>query len=388
MLKYVSFIKRLVKWGAIVVAFFLVFIGASIIVEHYIFPKLTHNPFFAKYELFQQVKENVTYVNETKEIRVTEGDDLPEVITHGQNSLVTIIPQLPENFSITYPEFEGTLTTSDGLIVTYFSEEDTAMLENEFVDFQVLHNDGSVYTAKFLAQDAFTHLAFFKIDGVDFSAITFANSDDFVAGKKIVVIKNSHLKGESVVASGIIAQDAKDFNLSFKTVASTEKLEGVFLTQIDGEEDFIGTPAISSSGEMIGINAQESINTRQVTFIIPSNVVRQTQDRLAREGALEHVVFGAYYTTNTPLVALKNNLAQNNGALISTPSGQTSLAVLSGSPAQEVGLRIGDVIFQVNDQEVNIDNPLSNILHGFKEGDEVMLKVLRGEETLNLNVTL
>ena len=68
------------------------------------------------------------------------------------------------------------------------------------------------------------------------------------------------------------------------------------------------------------------------------------------------------------------------------PSGRTSLAVLSGSVAEKIGLRFGDIIIAVNGEEINLDNPLSAALGQYARGDEVSFLVLRDgkEETLSL----
>jgi S1-C subfamily serine protease len=62
--------------------------------------------------------------------------------------------------------------------------------------------------------------------------------------------------------------------------------------------------------------------------------------------------------------------------------------MISGSPAENAGIRINDIVLAVNNQEVNIDNPLSNLISQYKKGDSIELLLERDGEEIKIPVKL
>lgn len=73
---------------------------------------------------------------------------------------------------------------------------------------------------------------------------------------------------------------------------------------------------------------------------------------------------------------------------ITVERGAVILEVQPGTPAGEVGLQPGDVVIGVNGEVVDAERTLGDRLYAYEAGDTVTLTVMRGEETLNLEVTL
>jgi S1-C subfamily serine protease len=80
------------------------------------------------------------------------------------------------------------------------------------------------------------------------------------------------------------------------------------------------------------------------------------------------------------------NLRDEAGALLD--HGVVIQEVVAGSPAESVGLRVGDVIGAINDQAIDQDHALSNVLIRFKPGDKVTLTVYRAGQKLSVPITL
>ena len=74
--------------------------------------------------------------------------------------------------------------------------------------------------------------------------------------------------------------------------------------------------------------------------------------------------------------------------MIYSPSGKQGLAIISGSPAEAAGIKINDIIISVNDQEVTLDNPLSNLINQNKKGDLIELTVDRNGQEIKIPVQL
>ena len=178
------------------------------------------------------------------------------------------------------------------------------------------------------------------------------------------------------------------FNLSGKTVSSTEKWEGVFRMNFGRSADFVGGPVIQYNGEMLGIVGELSIDNTVQTFILPSKAVRRSLDFVLSEPGSKRPVFGAYYVPLTQAYALQHGLNRAEGALIYSPSGRTGLALISGKAAEKSGLQANDIVVSVNAEAVTLANPLSVLLSRFKSGDTVTLSVERSGSTQDILVTL
>jgi serine protease Do len=139
---------------------------------------------------------------------------------------------------------------------------------------------------------------------------------------------------------------------------------------------------------MVGILGVVDFDNGKQYFVIPSNVVHDALDVALRDGFTSRPVFGAYYLSLTEGYALIHGTARNQGALIYSPSGKTSLALLSGSPAEKAGLLAGDIVTQVNGQDITIDYPLSRAISMIAKGSSAELTVLRGTEEKKLIVQL
>lgn len=359
--------------------------------ERYLFPRLSENSFFGKFSFFKNASENVTIINKTEQVTVREDDSINQIASRASTAVVNIVslnsprsPQTrgrePRTGSISGT---GILVTGDGIIVTY---RDT-IYESD-ADYAVLLYNNDKYEAKLIGIDEFTNLAYLKIEAGNLPSIDFANSDDFKPGKKLVSIGNSFSEYQNRFSAGLLSNIGKSFNLSGKTVASSEKLEGVFETDFDNQHNYLGGPVISYGGSLVGINGKISIDNEDFFFQIPSNAVKKSLDRVLN-GELEKTPFlGAYYVTITKEYTLSHNVKKDRGALIFSPSGASSLAVIDGSPAQKAGLRVGDIVMAVNGKNIDLSNPLSNLVNAYKKGDQIELTIFRGDEEIKASAQL
>jgi S1-C subfamily serine protease len=97
---------------------------------------------------------------------------------------------------------------------------------------------------------------------------------------------------------------------------------------------------------------------------------------------------GIWYTALTPIEQDQRELLLGYGALIEPPEETSGDAVFKGSPADLAGLREGDIITHVDGVKVDGDNPLDEILTQYRPGETVSLRVLRGDEVLDLSLQL
>lgn len=359
----------------------------GIVFDRYIVPLLSTFPTVTNIGLFKKLTERVTVINKTEQIVIREDDTVEKVISQPATAVVNIVA-LPSENKVAKKETApktGILLTNDGLLVTYS--------ENPFGDedlrYTALLFDGTNHAMTLVGYDSLTNLSFFRLDNLtNTPAIALANSDDARVGKKLIALSNGSAQYQNRLSVGTLESVNYLFNLSGKTVASSEKWEGVFEINPDVPESFVGGPAVSFDGEMVGIIGSLVIDNATHTFLVPSNAVRESFNRAVAGRLSGRPILGIYYLSITKALALEQGLARDYGALIYSPSGKTGLAVLSDSPAMKAGLLAGDIIVAVNDRQIAIDNPLSEILGNFSKGDIVELLILRNGEERKVLVAL
>lgn len=381
--------KRIFKIVAIVVFVFIVGGAGGVYFDQHILPFIRTNKFLSRIGFLERTAENVTVINKTEQVIIKEDDSVNEIASQASNAVVNIVSiatskdPLTKVSKTTDQSGSGVVVTSDGMIVTYRQ----AIIEKD-AKYQVFLFNGNNYEAKLVGIDEFSNLAFLKIDAPNLTAISFGDSSSIRPGKKIVAIGNSFGEYQNRYAAGLLSNIDKTFNLGGKTVSSSEKLEGVFETDFNSQEEYIGGPVIGYSGDMLGIVGMITIDGRNTYFEIPSNMVQKTLS-LALSGALDsRPILGAYYVSITKEYAISHTLNRDHGALIFSPSGKQGLAIIAGLSAENAGLKINDIIVSVDGQEINLDNPLSNLIAQHKKGDTVELTIDRAGQEIKITVKL
>ncbi|MFC1756505.1 S1C family serine protease, partial [Patescibacteria group bacterium] len=348
-------LKKIIKFILIVLAIFVISGIASISMDRYLSPRLSTSKFFSRFKIFQGVNDNVTIINKTEQVIVKEDDSINEVASQAATTVVNIVSVL--DIGSQSKSGTGVIVTSDGIVATYLD----AIIE-EKAKYKILIFNGMSYDAKLLGVDDFSNLAFFKIDASNLPVIPFANSSDSRPGKKLIAIGNSFGEYQNRFAAGLLSNINRTFNLSGKTLSSSEKLEGIFETDFNNQGAYVGGPMINYNGELVGIIGSVEVDNTNKYFQIPSNIVKKSMEMAINKSLEKRPTLGIYYLPITKAYAAANETERNKGAIIYSPSGKQGLAIISGSPAEKAGLKINDIIISVNDQEIDLDNPLSNIL--------------------------
>ena len=360
----------------------------SVVFQAYILPKASLSPALSKLKLFKKASENVTIVNKTEQVVVKEDDSISKIASQAGAAVVNITSISNKNKLAIDPmsgikNGTGIILTSDGLIATYR----TAISETDS-NYKVFLFNGSSFDAKLLGIDEFSNLAFLKIETSNLSVVSFANSDDLTPGKGLIAIGNSFEDYQNRYSAGILSNIDKTFNIGGKTLSMSEKLEGTFETDILNQKDYLGGPIINYNGELVGIIGSLFINNEEKFFQIPSNIVKDSMDLAIKNEFNSRPYLGVYYLPITKAYAVANNLNQNQGALIYSPSGKQGLAIISGSPAEKAGLKINDTITFIGDKEIDLNNSLSELLSHYKKGDQIELTIIRDNQEMKIKVQL
>jgi S1-C subfamily serine protease len=383
---------KLAKLVFFVVLIFVVSGISSIFSDKYIFPWLATQEWFRKQSFFKKAMDNVTVINKTEQLTVSENQDISGYTQKSASSVVEIVARQKGEkniFSASGQSASGVVVTSDGLVASYgdkfFSGKDT--------EYEVYFPDGKSYSATVAIADSFSNIILLKLDKAENLPVAeFIAPEDIKTGMKTAVVGRSGFNAEISLLLGITSEWGKAYSLS-GPLASSEKLQGVLFMDFAGaastdNKALMGAAVVDQNGNMLGILGESKEDPGVKIFVVPINHLQYVIDQYLGKGKIERATLGVYY------VALsKENayLARNNfdhGALVYSPSGQQGLAVLSGSPADQAGIKVGDIILSAGGEEINPDQNLAYLISKYKPGDAVSLKINRDGKEMEVKVVL
>lgn len=278
----------------------------------------------------------------------------------------------------------GFIVSDAGLIVT-----NKHVVDNETASYTVIMNDGvTKYEAKVLARDTLFDIAFLKIEASDLQSLTLGTSANLKVGQTTIAIGNSLGEFSNTVSSGIISGLKRDITAGDTNGANQEQLNNVIQTDASINLGNSGGPLLNINGEVIGVNVAIAQDAQNIGFAIPIDVVKDIINRMDEGGKISRPILGVRYLQITEAVKKENNLSVDYGALIQKGASATAVAVVPGSPADKAGVRENDIILEVDGIKVTSDNNLQSQIASHKIGDQVVLKILRAGENIELTVTL
>lgn len=254
---------------------------------------------------------------------------------------------------------------------------------------QVTLSNGQMYTAQVVGTDTTTDLAVIKLDNPpsDLKAVEFADSDKLAVGEDVMAIGNP-LGYDDTATTGIVSA----LN---RPVTVTDDSGSDIVTnavQIDAaiNPGNSGGPTFNAAGQVIGINSSiastatssDSAGSIGIGFAIPSNLVKRVANEIIKDGKVKHVALGVTITTGT----VEADGVTRAGAKVT--AGASGSAVVSGSPADKAGLKVGDVIVAYDGNAVSSTYSLLGYVRASALNDKVTLTIVRSGKTMDVEVTL
>ncbi len=263
----------------------------------------------------------------------------------------------------------GFILNRDGLILTNNhvvadADEIVVQLDNE-----------REYTAELVGRDPKTDIAVIKIDAEeDLSPVTLGDSDKLRVGEWIFAIGNPFGLQHTVTAGIVSAKSRFIGQGSYDDFIQTDAAinpgnSGGPLLNLRGEVVGINTAIFSRSGGNIGIG-----------FAIPINLAKELLPQLREKGKVVRGWLGVYIQKITPEIAESLGLDEPVGALVAN--------VMDGTPAQDAGVEVGDVIVAFDGQPIKESNDLPTIVARTPVGKTTSLTIIRGDTKQNLDVTI
>jgi serine protease Do len=264
----------------------------------------------------------------------------------------------------------GFIASPDGYILT----------NNHVIDgaksIRVKMSDDRELPAKRVGGDPQTDVAVIRIEAQNLPVLPFGDSDALQVGEWVMAIGNP-------------------FGLSHTVTVGVVSAKGRSAVGIVDYEDFIqtdaainpgnsGGPLVNLEGKVIGINTaifSRSGGYMGVGFAIPSNIAKKVFEQLVQKGSVARGYLGVVIQALTPELAASFNVPkETKGILISE--------VAKGSPAEKAGLKVGDVIVELDGQPVDDVGAFRNKVALAGPNATMRLTVLRNKERQTIPITL
>jgi serine protease Do len=235
----------------------------------------------------------------------------------------------------------------------------------------ILRQGGRYLRATVVGIDRETDVALLKVPGGGYPTLSFADSDRLHRGQVVFAFRGP-MGLENTMTMGIVSATARQFRGG----------DPMIYVQTDApiNPGSSGGPLVDADGRVVGLNTlnvSESGGSQGLGFAGPSNIVKYVVGQLREHGTVRRGVIGVHAQTIGPELA---------EALALDPSHQVLLAdVYPGSPAEQAGLRPGDIVTHLNGERMHNGRELDVNLYP-KLGTIASLRVVRGDSTFETGV--
>ncbi len=286
----------------------------------------------------------------------------------------------------------GFVWDKEGHIITNFHVIGAAL--NSSSQIWVTSKDGERYKAKVVGTEPRKDIAVLKVSGMKLNSSGFsekvADSDTMRVGQKVLAI-GSPFGFEQSLTTGIVSA----LNRSMPSVLSTVTIRDMIQTDASINPGNSGGPLLDSRGYLAGMNTaivSGSGSSAGIGFAVPSSAIKRIANQIIKFGEVRQPGLGI-----RPLSGMRKRLLGRYGYDIN--GGVVIESVVPGSPAARAGLRglqehpqlgvrIGDVITDIDQTKIENFDDLYNTLSEKKVGDRIRIKFRRMGRILTKSVKL
>ncbi|MDH3713656.1 MAG: DegQ family serine endoprotease [Gammaproteobacteria bacterium] len=233
-------------------------------------------------------------------------------------------------------------------------------------------HDRRELVAEVVGTDERSDIALLKVDGGDLPVAELGSSSDLRVGEWVLAI-GSPFGFEHSVTSGIVSAKGRSL--------PNENYVPFIQTDVAINPGNSGGPLFDLDGEVVGINAQIYSRTggfMGLSFAIPIEVALDVVEQLKKHGKVTRGWLGVVIQEVTRELAESFGMDRAYGALVAR--------VLPDSPAEQAGLRVGDVIVAYNGATVNSSTELPPLVGVTRVGETARVEVIREGQARTIKV--
>jgi serine protease DegQ len=289
---------------------------------------------------------------------------IPELVRQVEPSVVAVVTGSGEGSGVVF-DGEGAIVTNNHVV------EGSSRVE-------VVLATGETIEGEVEATDRLSDLAIIRVDRDNLRPAGFA--DELPEVGELAVAMGNPLGFEDSVTAGIVS----GLNRTIPSGGLTPALVELIQTDAAISPGNSGGALVDADGQVIGINVAylppAQTGAVALGFAIPSTVARDVVTQLLEHGEVRRPYLGIEPRQVTPEFAEAFGLSVEEGAAVEQ--------VFDGSPAEEAGLRGGDVIVEIEGEPTPSVEDLYARLRDFEPGDTVTLEIVRGDDRRSVEVTL
>ncbi len=265
--------------------------------------------------------------------------------------------------------------TGSGFIIS----QEGYILTNEHVvhkadKIKVTLSDGREFTGKLIGSDLDSDIAIVKIDSDDLPIVTLGDSDKLRVGEIVVAIGNPYGL-QQTVTMGVVSAEGRSIPVEGHTYRNFIQTDAAI------NPGNSGGPLLNTKGEVVGINTAIIPYAQGIGFAIPINIPKKNIDELIKLGKVRRSWLGVYIQEVTPEIAEQFNLPEDaKGVLVGD--------VVKDSPAEKSGIKRGDIITKVNNEEVDSPGELQDKIRSIEIGEKANIEVVRDGKEISFVVRI
>jgi len=304
-------------------------------------------------------------------------DPIVDVAKEMLPSVVTVVNRLASGQQ--QSSGSGFVVDARGYVVTNNHVVENVRGGGAGASFDVIFSDNRTQKATLVGRDPDTDIAVLQIPtGTGLKVAQLANSDSVPVGATVVAIGSPLGEFQNTVTTGVVSGKGRRLQES-----ATVFLDDLIQTDAAINPGNSGGPLIwAATRQVVGMNTliADPTQAQGLGFAISANTIRTVADELIKNGKIERAFLGIRYSPLSPRAAVALGLPAAAGIQIS--------AIDPGTPAERAGLRAGDIVTKFNDQQIDEQHPLQVLLVKTRAGDKARLTIIRGSDTLTVEVTL
>ena len=265
----------------------------------------------------------------------------------------------------------GVIISNDGFIVTNNHVIDRAD------EIEVILNDKRTFKAVKVGSDPTTDIALLKIEATELPYMTYGNSDNLKIGEWVLAVGNP-FNLTSTVTAGIVSAKSRSIQ-----ILGQMSIEAFIQTDAAVNPGNSGGALVNTKGELVGINTAIASRTGSFTgysFAVPVSIVEKVVSDLMEFGEVQRGLIGVN------IREMDNDLAQELD--MEKAQGIYVAEVIAGGGADKAGIKSGDVIISVNEEQVNSVPELQERISRHRPGEKVKIEVIRNGKRKPFTVTL
>jgi len=277
----------------------------------------------------------------------------------------------------------GVVVTSDGWILTHKQVVDSQ-------DFVVITADKKVLEPLKKVIDPLTNVVLVQVSAKDLSPAKFADLNYLEPTSPLLVVRySSQNHGSDIIKTSIQRFAYHDQTKGSDFLLSTEKIDRYLKIASDLELVYNGGILFNDKGEVAGILFESGRD--KIRIAIPSYYLKSgVNNFLASASEVIRGNFGVHYVDLSESLGFAEKVSEgrNKGAVLLGSVDSKILAVAENSPAASGGLKAGDIILKVNNEEINENNSLTKLIQDYTPGQELTITFIRDSQETTAKVVL